>query len=290
MPITNGKIFILEKLGAVLIEEIEFWPSFESYPDCFVRLKVEPVSKEETELKEVIVLDHTKAQALLASSLKDRGFTNSKVLALKRIATDNGPQFTSQKFKDFFEVNGIKHTCSATYHLSMNREAERTTPHSTTGVTPSNLLMGRRIRCKLDSLFPSLQSNLEEKGYKKLETLPKVRHFSPCSNVLVRSYNTPEMWVLGEIVKEIGDLHYGVQVGGNIVKRHVDQLQPLNENVVDHMNVRDEKFSEVDESNINQDAQTSDVDSESIPVPVQDKVRVLPYRRNKGKPPERLDL
>ncbi|XP_068232113.1 transcriptional regulator ATRX homolog [Palaemon carinicauda] len=42
----------------------------------------EPASKEETEPKEVIVLDHSKAEALLAASMKERGFTNSRLPAL----------------------------------------------------------------------------------------------------------------------------------------------------------------------------------------------------------------
>ncbi|XP_068227860.1 neurofilament heavy polypeptide-like [Palaemon carinicauda] len=37
-----------KKLGSVLIEDVDFWPSFDSYPDCFVCLKAEPVSKVET--------------------------------------------------------------------------------------------------------------------------------------------------------------------------------------------------------------------------------------------------
>ncbi|XP_068208338.1 uncharacterized protein [Palaemon carinicauda] len=120
----------------------------------------------------------------------------------ERIVTENGPQFVSQEFIDFCEVNGIKHTFPATYHPSTNGEAE---------------------------------SDLEEKGYKQLESLSKVRHFPPCSNVVVRSYTSPENWVPRGIVKEIGNLLYDVQAGGNIVKRHLDQLQPLNRNPVDHV-------------------------------------------------------
>ena len=33
----------------------------------------------------------------------------------------------------------------------------RITPHSTTGTTPSELLMGRKLRSHLDLLFPDLQ-------------------------------------------------------------------------------------------------------------------------------------
>ncbi|XP_068244879.1 uncharacterized protein [Palaemon carinicauda] len=43
----------------------------------------------------------------------------------ERIVTNNGPQFTSQEFREFCNVNGIKHTLTATYHPSPNEETER---------------------------------------------------------------------------------------------------------------------------------------------------------------------
>ncbi|CAC5415741.1 Uncharacterized protein K02A2.6 [Mytilus coruscus] len=42
-----------------------------------------------------------------------------------RIVSDNGPQFTSQEFENFMQLNGIKHTRSAPYHPSTNGLAER---------------------------------------------------------------------------------------------------------------------------------------------------------------------
>ena len=43
----------------------------------------------------------------------------------KQIITDNGPQFTSGKFKDFTRMNGIKHITSPAYHQQSNGAAER---------------------------------------------------------------------------------------------------------------------------------------------------------------------
>ena len=87
---------------------------------------------------------------------------------------DNGPCFVSEEFETFLSKNGIKHVTSAPFYPATNGLAEhavqivkkglkkekrgtmasrtakvlmayRTTPQSTTGVSPSELLQGRRI-------------------------------------------------------------------------------------------------------------------------------------------------
>ena len=108
----------------------------------------------------------------------------------RQIVTDNGTSFTSDKFQEFVSMNGIKHTFSAPFHPSTNGLAEKAvqtfkqglreisqgtvaekltkflfkywiTPHSTTGIPPAELLMGRRLRSQLDLLQPDLPSKIE---------------------------------------------------------------------------------------------------------------------------------
>ena len=101
----------------------------------------------------------------------------------EQIVSDNGPQFTSEEFKQFCGLNGIRHVLVVPYHPRSNGEAERfvktfkqafrsmkgedllkrldqflfsyrNTPHTTTGYSPAQLLLGRRLRSKLDLLVP----------------------------------------------------------------------------------------------------------------------------------------
>ena len=111
------------------------------------------------------------------------------------IVSDNGPQFVSQEMKEFLKSNGIRQCLSSPYHPASNREAERavrtfkesmktmkdepgsqaeklarfllsyrTTPHTGTGCTPAELLMGRRIRTRLDILRPNLSARIAKKS------------------------------------------------------------------------------------------------------------------------------
>ena len=100
-----------------------------------------------------------------------------------QIASDNGPQFTSDVYHQFCTDNGIRRTLIAPYHPRSNGKEEictkfqecyqkretccytksflcqfllkyRTTPHPKTGETPSKLMFGREVKTRLHRLHP----------------------------------------------------------------------------------------------------------------------------------------
>ena len=109
----------------------------------------------------------------------------------EQIVSDNGAQFVSEEFQAFVRSNGIHHITSPPYHLATNGIVERAvqtfkqalfsihqnskpvkeklakfliayrnTPHSTTGVSPARLLLGRPLRTHLDLVKPNLNRKM----------------------------------------------------------------------------------------------------------------------------------
>ena len=136
------------------------------------------------------------------------------------IVSDNATNFTSEEFKIFLKKNGIKYLKTPPYHPASNGIAERAvqtlksgirklkegslktkvayflftyrvTPQSSTGVAPSELMFGRKIRTHLDSLRPDLARNVrfsQERQKRGQDSHAKRRNFVVGEAVYARNY------------------------------------------------------------------------------------------------------
>jgi hypothetical protein len=201
--------------------------------------------------------------------------TMSRFGVFRKICTDNGTSFVSKDFEHFCNINGIEHITTPTYNPSSNGQAEiyvkqiklalnkiissgtqlrdvnvkiqeylfmyRNSKHSSTNMSPAEVLFGHKIRSRLDLLYltePSLVSPLSDSAVadnvsrqqalqtKFYDGKRKVNFYNG-ETVLVKVYkNQKSFWTVGVIVKQIGKTIYIVKLNNDkTFKKHLDQLQ-----------------------------------------------------------------
>lgn len=175
------------------------------------------------------------------------------------LVTDNGPTWTSEEFKCFCKVTGIKQSFSPPYHPATNGLAERfvesfkshvtkivesgkkleyacnlflfdyrCTNHKTTGQSPAKLMLGRELRCRFSLLRPSTAStNIDFEQVKlTINSKNNLKFFSVGQKVMAQDMRkTKKKWALGKIYEVIvPGVTYVVEVDGLHWKRHANQL------------------------------------------------------------------
>ena len=174
------------------------------------------------------------------------------------VVSDNGSVFTSLEFEDFITKNGIRHARSAPYHPASNGLAERAvqtlknglkkmsegsletrlsrvlfqyriTPHSTTGQSPAEMLMGRRLHSHLDHLHPDVAKQVrrsQERQKTAHDKAAKSRTFATGDAVWARNYGQGTKWLSGSIVRLFGSHSLVIRLeDGQEVRKHVDQVR-----------------------------------------------------------------
>ena len=174
------------------------------------------------------------------------------------VVTDNGSTFTSQEFAEFMRANDIAHVRTSPYHPSSNGLAERsvqtfkrtlkrmtggtiesrvsrflfkyrTTPHSTTGVSPAELMFNRPLRTHLDLLQPSIgQTVRQNQSRQKRDHDAHARGhiFKEGDNVYIRSFDGKNKWLPGTITNKQGSLTFRINLDDDrVVQRHIDHIR-----------------------------------------------------------------
>ena len=185
-----------------------------------------------------------------AATIKELRMIFSRFGLPRVLVSDNGSNLVSAEMKEFLESNGIRHVPVPTYSPASNGLAEngvrnfkvsmdkacreekdihlnlarwllqqRNTPHSTTGQTPAELMLGRPTRTLLSLLDPVVNSR--RKVYPQEEKVCK--EFKPGDKVRILEVRTGE-WYLGKVLQREGCKVYVLKTERGIERRHVDHL------------------------------------------------------------------
>ena len=104
----------------------------------------------------------------------------------------------------------------------------RTTPHTTTGVCPAELLLGQRPCTRLDLLRPSVSTRVNHKQLQQKKAHDdKARVFSVGEEIYTWQYGRGKKnWVPGQIVEQMGAVSFRVELNdGTVCQRHQDQIR-----------------------------------------------------------------
>lgn len=172
------------------------------------------------------------------------------------VVSDNGSVFRSAEFVAFLASNGIQHVTTAPYHPASNGLAERAVQtiknmlqkqpnaplrvqldralfayrnliNETTGKTPAELMFGRRLRTRLDSLLQGPHQRVVEKqeqAKQRYDVHKSPRVFGECEPVYVRT-PVDGRWAPAVVTDVQGQI-VEVQADDGITRRrHLDHVR-----------------------------------------------------------------
>ncbi|XP_045482831.1 uncharacterized protein K02A2.6-like [Harmonia axyridis] len=270
------------------------------------------------------------------------------------IFSDNGTQFTSEEFTEFCKKNGIRFQTSPPGHPESNGAAEnsvktfkrslskllsdsrnkgccmdtlvekllfsyRNTPHSVTGVPPSQMMFNRHIKTRLDFLT---RNDVEDEMSKQIKFFRGNREieFKIGDVVFVQDFRNKKIgWTKAIIMERLGNRVYVCVPNDDSRlswKRHVDQIistsimiesedvqSRYNENVIDNTNdcisapnIVFPKDSDLDKEHCNINKKNIMLESTKVSEDyVRDEEKNVPIERvlrprEKIKKPDRLNL
>jgi hypothetical protein len=252
------------------------------------------------------------------------------------LVSDNATTFISEEFQSWCKERGITHLTGAPYHPATNGAAERLvqtfkqalrksslppkkalqeflmqyrrTPTSS-GFSPSELLMSRQIRTRIDTLLPSpahIAQGKQSKDTSKAETVPDIGSVARVTkqyktgDTVYALYCGPRRdrqprWVPAVIKKSQGTRCFNVKVvpHGPVWRRHWEQLRPRYSSEEDNEPGDVAEVSEIPIDHPMEIAEKPPV-AENLSKPTQEKTKstvpdFIPRRSKRNpKPPKRL--
>ena len=100
----------------------------------------------------------------------------------------------------------------------------RITPHSTTNISPSEMLMSRRIRSKLDCIFP-YKDEIHTETIISKEELKSPKQWKPGDCVLAVDFRQGRRWVERRIEDVKNRIVWIKLPDGRNIRRHIDHVR-----------------------------------------------------------------
>nr|XP_054923534.1 uncharacterized protein K02A2.6-like isoform X1 [Dermacentor andersoni]XP_054923535.1 uncharacterized protein K02A2.6-like isoform X1 [Dermacentor andersoni] len=227
-----------------------------SWPDArerWSRLHIDYAGPIKGKMILVVVDSHTKwieavrlSQANVHSTINALRTIFSRFGIPRTVVSDSGTPFTAWVFQQFMKGNGIVHIRAPPYHSQSNGLAERAVrtvkeglkkigggciitslarllcnyrnaPHQG-GPSPSEMLLGYRLRTRLDMSFPSRACPAKAVNDSSW-------NFAPGDFVYVRNYGVGDKWALGTVEATSGARLLDVKTADGFVRRHLDQVR-----------------------------------------------------------------
>ncbi|XP_033213800.1 uncharacterized protein K02A2.6-like [Belonocnema kinseyi] len=177
----------------------------------------------------------------------------------EHVGSDNGPQYTSTKLKQFLKVKEVRQSFSPLFHPATNGAAEkfvkyfkdkvgkivksghsleysanlflfdyRTSEHCTTGRSPAFLMYKRELRYQFDLLKPSIEASVEAQqfAHQNAKETSRKCELEIGETVYVNDYsNYTKGKVAAKILRRLSPVTFQVETyNGLIWKRHIDQI------------------------------------------------------------------
>jgi len=101
--------------------------------------------------------------------------------------------------------------------------ASRLAPHAATEFSPTQLLLGRNVKTRLDLIKPNVTREVNKKLLRSDNSTLKSSDRN--QNVWVRSYRRGPNWMRGTVIERMGSVLYRVKVNDQTWKRYVEQLR-----------------------------------------------------------------